>query len=212
LTISFNYNALTIPFIENLWGPEHIQLFVNLFNTNYFGNFRWVFFASAFFPIVLLWFDYTEKRAKHIKLDLLFFFGLAVSLLQFLQINSPYIMAVLDILYLGFPLVFVEKETSSILKHSHGIDSRIKQIQSIITNIVHICPNCPNHGKDDICQMNKGQKLQIKMIAKMIHENDTDPNSSSNLRDVVMRKHILYKKEYQNVYDKIDDQIARIKS
>lgn len=183
---------------------DQLILFIKYFNYNFFGALEWLFIPISLIPpAILLWFDYKERRWNHVKLDLLFILPFITISLNILNIPNIWILFFFDVAYLFFPVFFLRKELNSIIKHSTRIDSRISEINSILKEIAYICPACPGHCQihNEGCKMSNKQKYQLKYIAKMILE---DPP----LGDIVMRKHFFKRKQYKNVYDKLNYQIA----
>jgi hypothetical protein len=205
--------VLAMNFKNNVFNPvefatmNHLELFVEYLNHNFFCEINWLFIPLSLLPLLLVWFDYKERRWNHVKLDCLFIIPFITILLNMLNIQNIWILLIFDIAYLFFPVFFLQKELKSIIKHSSRIDSRVGEINSILKEIAYICPACPGHCQihNEGCKMSKKQKYQLKYIAKMILE---DPQ----LGDIVMRKHFFKRKQYQNVYDKLNYQIASEKS
>jgi hypothetical protein len=207
-TLILNFDPSVIPNVQREFiTVEQFDKFIILFQNNYFGFLDIPFFIFSFLvPGLLLWFDLNEKRSRHIKFDLLFFIPiLTMSLNYFIDIKI--ILFIVDILYLLFPTFILEKEISSIMRHSNRIDVRVNQIKKILTDIVKICPQCPGHCviRNENCKMNSKQKFQLKLIAKMIIE---DPQ----LEDLVLVKHFFNQRKYNNIYDKLNMAIAHEKA
>jgi hypothetical protein len=200
LLLNFNPYVITTPETIKLFSPEHLQQFLNIFTVNYIGKIQIPFFIFSFLmPGALLWFDLNEKRYKYIKINCLFIIPIILKALVIFNFPFDSVIVVFGIFYLLFPTILLEKETKSIIKHSNRIDTRVNQINKIIKEIVKICPQCPGHCviRNENCKMNRVQRFQIKLIAKMIID---DPG----LEDIIMRKHFFNHKKYANVYEKIN--------
>jgi hypothetical protein len=184
-----------------IFTSEQMNYFVYVISTSTFGKDNPLIWILTLLNLILiLWFDITEKRKKHVRRDLLFFVPLVVILLNriddFMPINTV-ILLILDYAYLLAPTFLVVKEASSIIKHSDGVDSRINEIKSIIKKLSYNCVDCKDHPCN--CKLGNKQKYQLNYIANILSKEES-------LRNVILRKKFFGSVGYNNVIDRIQQE------
>jgi hypothetical protein len=133
----------------------------------------------------LLIFDHVEGRKKSFIWDLFHFMMVIVAFIKIFEIQLNIVVEfIVTVAFFTFPLLYVFKESMSIIRKSNESDTRVKVIKRIIKNYRTKTTTTP---KDD---------FQLSYIASLL-END------ATLSNIVFGHHIFFDESYQKVYDKI---------
>jgi hypothetical protein len=197
LFIDFDPSVLQLRQVPPLSG-EIFDYLVYIFSTNVFDYSILIAILSVTNLGIILWFDISEKRKKHVKRDLVFIIPLLVIILnlidEHLSVNK-YIMLFFDYLYIVSPMVLVRKEARSIIKHSDGIDSRVREIKEILRVMSKTYSGSSNNGTK--FDLSSKQKYQLNYIANML-------GNDRSLRGIILRKSFFYSKGYNLLIDEVE--------